>query len=180
MKLLFDMFPVLLFFIAYKTMDLFVATGVAMLAVVAQLAFLWFRGKKPDMMNWITFGMIIVLGSATLFFRNELFIKWKPTAVYAIIGLVFMGSHWFTQKPIVQRLMEKQIPLTPPVWKKLNIAWVAFFFGMAALNIFVVYNFDTNTWVNFKLFGTLIITVAFLVAQAIWLSRHMPEEPAKE
>lgn len=179
MKLLFDMFPVILFFIAYKTMDLFVATGVAMAAVIAQMAYLWIRGKKPDMMNWIACGMIIILGSATLLFRNELFIKWKPTVVYAIIGLVFLGSHWFTEKPVVRRLMEKQLHLAPALWNKLNIAWVVFLFTMAIINIAVVYCCDTNTWVNFKLFGTLILTIVFLIGQGVWLSRHLPEEEAK-
>lgn len=179
MKLLFDLFPVILFFIAYKTMDLFVATGVAMAAVVAQMGYLWIRGKKPDMMNWLAFGMIIVLGGATLFFRNEMFIKWKPTAVYGILGLVFLGSHWLAEKPIVQRLMEKQLHLAPALWTKLNIAWVLFLFGMAITNMAVVYCCDTNTWVNFKLFGTLILTVIFLIGQAVWLSRHLPEETAK-
>lgn len=180
MKLLFDLFPVILFFIAFKFYDLFVATGVAMAAVVVQLLALWIRGKKPDMMNWIACGMILVLGSATLFFRNEMFIKWKPTVVYGILGLIFIMSHWFSAKPVVQRLMEAHIALPKKTWTQLNIAWVGFFFTMAVTNIAVVYCCDTNTWVNFKLFGTLILTLAFLIGQGIWISRHIPtENPAK-
>lgn len=180
MKLLFDLFPVILFFIAYKWFNLFVATGVAMAAVVVQLASIWIRRKKPDVMNWITFGMILVLGGATLFFRNEMFIKWKPTAVYGILGLVFLGSHWFSPKPIIRRMMEAHVTLPAKIWSRLNIAWICFFFAMGLINLFVVYSFDTDTWVNFKLFGTLILTFAFLIAQGIWITRHVPaEEQAK-
>jgi intracellular septation protein len=180
MKLLFDLFPIVLFFAAYKFYDLFVATGVAMVAVIVQMVVLWCRRKKPDMMNWIAFGMILILGGATLFFRNEMFIKWKPTAVYGILGLIFLGSHWFTPKLVVQRLMEGHMSLSKKMWTVLNIAWVAFFFTMGILNLIVVYCCDTSTWVNFKLFGTTILTFGFLIGQAIWLSRNIPaEEQAK-
>src|SRR5690606_27200917 len=105
------------------------------------------RGKRPETMHWITLMFIVVLGGATLYLHDEIFIKWKPTAVYWILAIIFLLSRYIGQKTLVQRMLDKNIELPKPIWHKLNASWYTFFFIMGLLNIFVVYNFDTNTWV---------------------------------
>lgn len=176
MKLFFDMLPILLFFIAYKTYDIYVATITAIVCVVAQILFFFVRGKKPETMHWVTLVFIVVLGGATLYLQNEVFIKWKPTAVYWILGLLFFFSRYIGQKTLVERMLDKNISLPKAIWHKLNLSWYTFFFIMGALNIVVLYNFDTNTWVNFKLFGTLGLTFVFVIIQGVILARFIPNK----
>lgn len=175
MKLFFDLFPIVLFFIAYKFYGIFAATAVAMIAVGAQISITLIKKQKPDLLQWITLGIIIILGGATLFFRNELFIKWKPTAVYSILGIIFLTSQWIGNKNLVQKMLEKNLSLPRETWQSLNISWSLFFFFMGALNLFVVYYFDTDTWVTFKLFGTLALTLLFMVFQGVLIYKHLPK-----
>ncbi len=176
MKLFYDLLPIIVFFIAYKIYGIYVATATAIGAAVALIGFTLFRGKRPDMMQLITLAMIIVLGGATLFFRNELFIKWKPTVVYWILGGAFMLTPLFTKKTIVETMLDKSITLTTKGWKILNASWYCFFFFMGILNLIVVYSFDTDVWVNFKLFGTLGLTIVFVILQAILVSHFQPKQ----
>lgn len=175
MKLFFDMLPIIIFFIAYKVFDIYVATATAIVCVAAQIAFFYIRGQKPETMHWVTLIFIVFLGGATLYLQDEIFIKWKPTAVYWILGLIFLGSQFIGKKNLVQRMLDKNVELPQPVWTRLNMSWFAFFVLMGLLNIFVVYNFDTDTWVNFKLFGTLGLTILFVVVQAFFLAKFMPD-----
>jgi intracellular septation protein len=174
MKFLYDLLPVIFFFVAYKFYDIYTATFVAILAAVLQLGYALLRRKPIDMMQWLSLGVITLLGGATLLFKNELFIKWKPTVIYWLMGVVFWGSQFLGPKPIkpiAQRMMEKSVELPAKLWKKLNLSWVFFFMLMGGLNLFVVYNFDTNTWVNFKLFGSFGLTLIFVLLQAVVLSK---------
>lgn len=175
MKLFFDLFPIILFFIAYKFYGIFAATAVAMIAVGAQIVFTLVKKQKPDLLQWITLGIVIILGSATLLFRNELFIKWKPTAVYWLLGIIFLASQWAGKKNLVQKLLEKNLTLPTETWQSLNISWSVFFFFMGGLNLFVVYYFDTDTWVTFKLFGTLGLTLLFMLFQGVLIYKHLPK-----
>jgi intracellular septation protein len=179
MKLFYDLLPIIVFFIAYKLYNIYVATAVAIIAAVSLIVVTMLRGKKPDMMQWVTLAMIIILGGATLFFRNELFIKWKPTVVYWVLGCIFAATQ-FTSKTLVQKMLEKSLTLPHKAWLKLNISWISFFFVMGILNLIVVYSFDTDTWVNFKLFGTLGLTIAFVLIQGILVSKYMPEDKQQE
>jgi intracellular septation protein len=174
MKFLYDLLPVIFFFVAYKFYDIYTATFVAIFAAVLQLGYALLRRKPIDMMQLLSLGVITLLGGATLLFKNELFIKWKPTAIYWLMGVVFYGSQFFGPKPlkpIAQRMMEKSVELPTRLWKKLNLSWVIFFMLMGGLNLIVVYNFDTNTWVNFKLFGSFGLTLIFVLLQAVVLSK---------
>ncbi len=179
MKLFFDFFPILLFFIAYKAYGIYTATFVAILASVAQVGYARIKHGKVETMHLVTLGLIVVFGGATLLLQDETFIKWKPTVVNALFALAFLASHFIGRKTLVERAMSASISLPAPVWARLNLSWVIFFFMLAALNLYVVYNFDTDTWVNFKLFGMMGLTLAFLVAQAFYLSRHMTEPESK-
>ncbi|MBS0286024.1 MAG: septation protein A [Proteobacteria bacterium] len=176
MKFFYDLLPIIVFFIAYKLYNIYIATATAIVAAIVQIGVSLFTGKKPDMMQLITLGMIIVLGGATLFFRNEIFIKWKPTVVYWILGSVFALSPFFTKKNLVQKMLDKSLSLPEKGWNILNISWYSFFFFMGILNLIVVYSFDTDVWVNFKLFGTLGLTLVFVVIQGLLVSRYLPKE----
>lgn len=181
MKILFDFFPILLFFITFKLYDdptqgVLAATGVAIVATFIQVAIVWVRRHQVENMHLITLALIVVLGGATLMLRDEIYIKWKPTAVNWLFAAVFMASQFVGRKSLVQRMLEGNFALQSAVWKRLNASWVVFFLLMGLLNLFVVYNFDTDTWVNFKLFGLLGLTLLFVLAQSLYLVRHVKQD----
>ena len=176
MKLLFDFFPVLLFFIAFKLKGIYIATAVAIGASFFQVILYWLLHRRVEKMHLITLAMISVLGGATLIFHDPVFIQWKPTGIYWITALVFLGSQFISKKTIVQKMMEASICLPASIWLRLNLAWVAFFAIMGILNIYIAYNYDMDTWVNFKLFGGLGLTIIFVVFQSIYLAKHAVDE----
>ena len=180
MKLLSDFFPILLFFVAYKFQGIFIATAVAIAATLLQVGIAWRQTRKIEPMHLVTLVLIAVFGGATLVFQDELFIKWKPTVLNWAFGLGFLLSQFIGERTFIERIMSKQIDLPKDVWQRLNLAWVAFFTAVGAANLFVLYRFDTETWVNFKLFGMLGLTLAFVIAQSIFLARHIPEAKTEE
>ena len=175
MKLLIDFFPIILFFAAFKFAGIYVATGVAIAATVVQIAYLRLRHGKVEPMQWVSLGVIVVFGGATLLAHSETFIKWKPTVLYWLMGGALVIGQLLFRKNFIQSLMQAQIDLPDPVWRNLNWAWASFFAAMGVLNLWVAYNFDTDTWVNFKLFGGMGLMFVFVIAQALYLSRHMKE-----
>lgn len=176
MKLLFDLFPVILFFVAYKVSGIYVATGVAIAATVAQIAWLKLRGKTVEPMLWISLAIIVVFGGATLLLHDETFIKWKPTVLYWLFAAILLGSQWIWNKNLMRTLMGSQLKLPDAVWNKVNLSWSLFFLVAGALNLYVAFNFATDTWVNFKLFGLLGLMVVFVLAQGLFLAKHVQEE----
>ncbi len=176
MKFLFDLFPVILFFIAFKFFDIYVATVVVIAATVAQIGWVWLRHGKVDKMLWVSLGLVAVFGSATLIFHDETFIKWKPTVLYWIFAAVLLGSARFFGRNLMRAMLEQQLELPEPIWGRVNLAWVAFFVLMGALNLYVALNFSTDAWVNFKLFGGMGLMLVFVVAQGLILSRYLPDE----
>lgn len=181
MKLLFDFFPIILFFIAAKVYDIYVATAVAIAASVIQVGYLYFRNGRVEKMHLITLAAIVILGGSTLLLQDEQFIKWKPSVVNWLFALVFIGSQFIGDKPIIQRMMGSSFTLPNTMWSKLNFIWAAFFIFIGLINLYVAYNFDTDTWVDFKLFGMLGLTLVFIILQTIYISRHaIPiESPAE-
>lgn len=180
MKLLFDFFPILLFFISYKFFGIYSATWIAILASLAQVFIHKYRFQRFEKMHVLSFAIIAVLGGATLFFHNPWFIKWKPTGIYWLTALVFLLSPLVIKKPLIQRMMEANVALMPFIWHRLNYAWTLFFLVMGALNLYVAYNYSTDIWVNFKLFGGAGLTLLFVVLQAIYLTRHMLDNGISE
>jgi intracellular septation protein len=184
MKFLFDFFPVLLFFITFKMHEdpkqgMMVATAVIMAATMVQMSVTWLRARKIEKMHVITLVLVMVLGGATLLLQDEMFFKWKPTVVNWLFGLVFLGSQFVGEKPIVRRMMESQIQVPDFVWSRLNLAWSTFFIAMGFINLFVVYNFSTDTWVEFKLYGLIGLTILFVFAQGFYLVRYIEDENGK-
>ncbi len=155
------------------------ATAVFLVATCIQMAIYWFMHKKFEKLHVITFILGIILGGATLLLHDVMFIKWKPTAIYWGFALVFLFTQFFSKKPLVRSMMESNIALPQQVWKKLNLSWAIFFIAMGFVNIYVIYHFDTNTWVNFKLFGLLGLTFIFVIIQGVYLSRHIRNEEIK-
>jgi intracellular septation protein len=176
MKLLLDFFPIIVFFAAFKLFDIYVATGVAIAATVAQIAYLRWSTGKVEPMQWLSLGVIVLFGGATLLAHNDTFIKWKPTVLYWLMaGALLIGQLVF-RKSLLKSLMGAQMSLPDSAWRVMTWSWVGFFSVMGLLNLWVAFNFPTDTWVNFKLFGGLGLMAAFVVAQALYLSRYMKTE----
>ena len=175
MKFLFDLFPVILFFIAFKFSDIFVATAVAMLATFAQIGWVWFRHRKVDTMLWVSLGIITIFGGLTLFFHDETFIKWKPTILYWSFALALGGSALVLKKNLIRTLLAEQLKLPEAIWQRLNWSWFGFFFFMGLANLAIAFAFglSTDTWVNFKLFGGMGLMFLFVLIQGILLSKHI-------
>ena len=176
MKFLFDIFPVILFFVAYKAADIYVATAVAIAATFVQIGWMWFRNGKVDTMLWVSLVIIVVFGGATLALHDETFIKWKPTVLYWLFGAALIIADRMFGKNLIRMMMGTQIALPDPVWTRLNMSWCLFFIVMGVLNLYVAYSFSTDTWVNFKLFGGTGLMVVFVLAQAVVLSRFVEDK----
>jgi intracellular septation protein len=177
MKFLFDLFPVILFFVAFKFSDIYVATGVAIAATVAQVGWLKLRGRKVEPMLWASLGIIVVFGGATLILQDETFIKWKPTVLYWLFALTLGAGELVFGRNLVRALIGGQLDLPDHAWRKLNWSWAGFFTFMGAANLAVAYNFSTDAWVNFKLFGGMGLMLAFVLAQGLFLAKYVQEKP---
>ncbi|MDO9106043.1 MAG: septation protein A [Methylovulum sp.] len=175
MKQLFEFFPIVLFFIAYKFYDIYVATAVVMVATIIQVSYNWFKHRKVETMQWITLGLIIVMGGATLYLQDEQFIKWKLSIIEWLFGVAFLGSQVIGKKPFVERMMSSSISLPPEVWGRLNMLWGGFFISVGFINLYVMYNYSTDDWVTFKTFGVPALMVIFIVLQMIFLYKYVPE-----
>lgn len=176
MKFLFDLFPIILFFVAFKLQGIYVATAVAIAASFAQIGWLWLRGRKIDGMLWVSLAIIVIFGGATLLLHDETFIKWKPTVLYWMFAIVLSGSALIFHKNLIRTMLGEQIRLPDPAWSKLNFSWVGFFACMGFLNLYVAFNFPLDTWVNFKLFGGMGLMLAFVIGQGLFLAKYVEQK----
>ena len=176
MKMLFDLFPVVLFFVAFKLYGIYVATAVAIAATFVQIGWLWMRGRKIDRMLWVSLAVITIFGGATLLLENETFIKWKPTVLYWLFGGALIVAWTVFRKNLVRSVMEHQVSLPEEVWARLQASWIGFFAVMGALNLYVAYSFSTDAWVNFKLFGGIGLMLVFVLLQAVMLAKHVQDK----
>ncbi len=176
MKFLFDLFPIILFFIVFKTAGIFAATATAIAATLAQIGWVKFRHGKVDGMLIASGVIIVVFGGATLLLHDETFIKWKPSVLYWLFAVVLAGAELFWHKNLIRSMMGQQIDMPDAIWRKLNHAWAGFFALLGVANIYVAFNYPTETWVNFKLFGTTGLMLAFVILQSLLLSKHVQEK----
>ena len=176
MKLLLDFLPIAVFFAAFKLFDIYVATAVAIGATVAQIAWLRWRTGKVEPMQWLSLGVIVLFGGATLLAHNDTFIKWKPTVLYWLMGGALAIGQLVFRRNLLKSLMGPQLSLPAAAWRILNWSWAGFFAVMGCANLWVAFNYSTDTWVNFKLFGGLGLMAVFVVAQAVYLSRYVRTE----
>ncbi|MDH5649271.1 MAG: septation protein A [Gammaproteobacteria bacterium] len=188
MKLLYDFFPLILFFGAFKFYGIYAATAVAMMASFIQVGWYWLRNRKFETMHLVSLGAITVFGSMTLILHDDTFIKWKPTIVYWVLATLILGSQVLGKKTAMERLLSAQITLPSHVWSKQNLGWGLFFAALGVLNLYVAFYYglelDAETrqeiWVNFKVFGLMGLTLVFIIIQAILMSRHMTEDSTKD
>ncbi|GKS73799.1 septation protein A [Acidovorax sp. SUPP950] len=179
MKLLIDFFPIILFFAAFKLWGIYTATAVAIAATVLQIGYLRYKNGKVEPMQWVSLGVIVVFGGATLLSHSETFIKWKPTVLYWLMGSALLIGQLFFRKNLIRSLMGAQMELPDAAWRTVNWSWTGFFAVMGLVNLWVAYRFDTDTWVNFKLFGGIGLMAVFVIGQALYLSRYMKEDDTK-
>ncbi len=170
MQLLFDFFPLVAFFAAYIAFDLYVATATIMVAIGLQIAYQWFRHGKVNKMLLISGALVAVFGGITLVLRNPLFIQWKVTVVNWLFAAAFLGSQLFGTKTFTERLMGHAVELDPALWRQLNTLWVVNFAVIGAINLYIMYNFDEQTWVYFKTWGMIGMSLLMAVGQAVWIS----------
>ena len=180
MNVLLDLLPVLLFFAVFKMHadpleGVLMATGAAVAAALIQVGYAWFRHRRVTRMQLVTLAMIVFLGGATLLFRDPVFIKWKPTAIYWLFALALFGSRYIGPIPLLQRMMGHAMTLPAGVWQRANLAWAGFFVLMGGANLYIAFHYSLDTWVNFKTYGALGATFAFIFASAAYLGRHAQE-----
>lgn len=178
MKLFFDLLPVILFVIIYKLYGIYYATAVMMVTYTIQVAGIWLKYRRLETWQLITLVCVLILGSATLLLHNDLFIKWKPTIIYWLFAAVFLSTHFFTSKPLLQKMLEEKIELTSNLWRRLNSSCTIFFVLMGIANLYVAYQFSTNIWVDFKL-ATIGISFLFFLGLALYMSKQMSVKPEK-
>jgi intracellular septation protein len=205
MKILLDFLPILLFFATFKVAEgqrdaaadfasthfgflvsggqvgpteapVLLATLVVIVATLVQVLVLKLRGRKIDTMLWVSLVLVVVLGGATVWFHNATFIKWKPSVLYWAMGLAFWLGPLLFKRNLLRVLLGEKLQLPSKVWHRLNFAWVAFFAVMGLLNLWVAYTFSTETWVNFKLFGAVGLTLLFTLGQGLYLNRYLEDE----
>ena len=181
MKLLFDFFPIIAFFVTFKLFDdphqgILAATGVVIVATCIQVASTWLRHRKVENMHLVTLLLVVVLGGATLILDDQRFIQWKPTVVNWLFALAFLASQFIGKRPLIRRMLGSNVDLPDLIWTRLNLAWVVFFTIVGFINWYVFENFDLATWVDFKLFGMLGLTIVFVIAQAFYMMRHTVDE----
>jgi intracellular septation protein len=175
MKLLIDFFPIALFFAAFKIWDIYVATGVAIVATIAQIAWLRYSNGKVEPMQWLSLGIIVLFGGATILAHDDTFIKWKPTVLYWLMGGALAAGLLVFRKNLMKSLMGAQLELPDSAWRAMTWSWIAFFAVMGVLNLWVAFNFSLDAWVNFKLFGGLGLMAVFVIGQAIFLGRYVKD-----
>ncbi len=175
MKQLFEFIPIILFFITYKVYDIYVATAVVIVATIVLVGFNWFKYRKVETMQWITLGLILVMGGATLYLQDEQFIKWKLTIIEWLFGGAFLGSQFLGKQPFVQRMMSSALELPDVIWKRLNLMWAFFFISVGFINLYVMHNYNTDDWVTFKTFGVPALMIVFIVLQMIFIYKYLPE-----
>ena len=171
MKWLFDLLPLVLFFVAYKLAGVFTATAVAILATVGQVLWLRLKGRTVDTALWVSLGVVVVFGGATLLLHDEAWIKWKPTVLYLLLAVGLLFAQFVLGRNPMRAMMGKQVTLPDRAWHWLGISWAAFFMLLAGLNLLVARHFSTDAWVNFKLFGVTGLMLLFVFAQALLIAR---------
>ena len=204
MKFLFDLFPVILFFVTFKwgeshaltaqayaneylsqfisggitsidVAPILLATAITLIASLSQIIYLLITRKKIDAMLWISFIIIMLFGGATIYFHSEAFIKWKPTVLYWCYGAAFFLAQFLFKKNLIKLALGSQMTLPEPIWGKLSFAWIAYFLIMGFVNLYVAFNFQTSTWANFKLISVVGIMPGFIILQSLFLSKYINE-----
>jgi intracellular septation protein len=178
MQIVVDFLPVIVFFAVYQFYGIYAATGAIIAVMAAQIIGQWLHKRTVNKMLLVSGALVAVLGGATLWLRSGVFIQWKPTIVNWLFAAAFLGSQFLGEKTLTERAMGHAVELDRQFWRQLNMIWVVNFALLGAANLYVVYRFDEATWVNFKLFGMLGLTLLTAIGQAIWIASRtrVPEQ----
>ena len=208
MKFFFDLFPVILFFITFKAAEsrpqhaaellagflsplglsgpivpdqapLLLATLVVIVATIVQIIWVRLRHGKVQKVLWISLALVGTLGGLSLILRDPTFFKWKPSVLYWVFALILLVSDRIFGKNLIRAMLANQFKAPDPIWSRLTLLWAGFFVFLGGLNLFVVHNFSTAVWVNFKVFGIMGLLFAFVLGQGLWLARYVEAEPEK-
>lgn len=175
MNQLLDFFPIILFFAAFKLYDIFVATGVMIVATVLQVSYTWLRYKKVESMQLVTLALVLVLGGATILLHDEQLIKWKLSIVEWLFGIAFIASQFIGEKTFYERMMSKVLELPAAIARRMNALWGCFFLTVGFVNLYVMFHFNTEQWVYFKTFGVPGAMLVFIVLQMVYLYKYIPD-----
>lgn len=186
MKFLFDFFPVIVFFAAFKLYGIYAATVASIIAAVLQVGAFWWKHRRFERMHLVTLAVLAVFGGLTLALHDDTFIKWKPTIVNWVFAALLLGTHWFGKKNALEHMLDGNLSLPKIVWQRMNFSWALFFIFLGGLNLYVAFYYAPDQspearqaiWVNFKVFGLLGLTLAFTVVQALFLAKHL--QPAQK
>ena len=181
MKFLFDVFPLVLFFGAYKLYDIYIATATAIIACVIQVGVFWARNRRFETMHLITLGVIALFGGLTLAFRDDTFIKWKPSIVNWLFAVIVIGSQFTSRRTVLEVLLGTALKLPDRIWRRVNMSWGFFFLIVGLLNVYIAFYFRpdesaqvrTDFWVNFKVFGLMGLTLAFTLIQMLFIVKYL-------
>ena len=181
MQALAEFAPLVAFFVTYSLRGLYAATAVLMFAMLALLVFDWLRLRRIPPLHALSALLVLLLGSATLLLHNRLFIQWKPTVLFWLVSIAFVGSFWIGERTLTQRFLEPALAgraaVSPPQWRRMNLWSALFYLLLGGANLAVAYGASERTWVYFKLFGVALLTVVFIALQVLWLSRAAGELP---
>lgn len=176
MHAVFEYIPLIIFFVVNKFADIYWATGSLIATSALQILYYVIKKEKVPTRNWIFFGLIAVFGGLTIFLHNDLFIKWKVTIINEIFAIALLVSYYGFKKNLIKQFLSESLTLPEPVWVKLNLAWAGLFALLGALNLYVAFNYDLETWVNFKVFGLTGLTLAFAVGSIFSLYKYLPQD----
>jgi len=180
MKQFLEFIPLVIFFLVYKSVDIYAATGALMASMSALTAYQYFKNGKLEKMQIITFAMIMIFGTFTLVLHDDAFIKWKVTVVYALFSIALLVTQFIYKNPEIKQMLGKELKLPEHVWNNLNMAWAIFFAALSALNVYVAFYLPVEVWVNFKAFGLMGITLVFTVLSGLYLYKYLPKDTAND
>ncbi|MBI3716486.1 MAG: septation protein A [Betaproteobacteria bacterium] len=175
MKILLDFLPLIVFFGAYKAVDIYFAAGAAIVVAVVQIGWSFFRRTPVKPIQWITLAFIVVFGTLTILLHDEYYIKVKWTIFWGLMGALIFAALALKKNPL-KSLLGQDIELPEHVWQKLSISWGIYFWTMAALNQYFATVLSLDAWVNVKIFGGTGAVIVFTIGQAIWLAKYMPDD----
>lgn len=178
-KMLNDLLPAIVFFTVYKVYDIFYATAALIIITITQVIWEYIKYRKIAKAQILVAVLVTVFGGATLYFHDEEFIKWKVSIINWLLGFGLIVTTYIMKETPMEKMLKDSVNLAHKQWKMLNNVWGAYFVMLGTINLFVAYFFSTNTWMNFKLFGMIGLTIAFMVIQMIYLSKHMKDDPTK-
>lgn len=176
MKIFSDFLALILFFATYwYTQDIRLATSVAVVIGVIQATFIWFKFKKLETMQTVNLAIIVIFGGATIILNNPIFVMWKPSILFWATAIALIVSQLMGKNGI-RMLMHKELALPSTIWTQLNVLWIVFLVIMGVINLVVAYNFSFNFWISYKTFGSLTLMLVFVIAQGVFIFKHLPKE----